>query len=825
MARAKNSLFTSPDLMTIEGRNIKHVGLITEWNTPNINTKISDIPIDFVGTDLETNSETAELKLLGLWNGKEYFKYEGDFISKLFSIIKYCDHSNKTLAYWNKLDPFVLFKQFVNELPPESQKRAMGRYGKIGGKWNRREKKWKITPLVELKINNTPYKFGIKNVIRSSIQFFIRKDGEMLNTVWAYDIAPLYKDRLEKVMSQYKEKYPYYSKIDKSAHIVDWDRYETDENYRINIVQKSNMFDARAVYDLANNIQEQFKTAFGAYSRSLISTGSLARSAVVATIISKYASRKNLTAKQKQSMAWADLKAISIKPHFDAWSEQVEEAHIKDFACLTTEAYSAGYIEAIEYGNIGTAYYADLAGAYHAVIKGLWDLRGSILTRGEGEPPHIKNSYCLIRGMVDIPSSVDFHPITVKHMTNLETNVRGVGIYKASYTINERDDLIALGATFKNEVWYNVETKGEPSPIAETIESFIKLRTRLIKENDVAQYMAKITSSSCYGILYEANEEYLENNSLEVERVGYNAGEFLNTLYACYITSEVRRKMAKNANYIVRQGGKVILVMTDALFWSGTPEMLDPESQRDIKTTGFFEPPVKIENFVSLGTGRYSYTDSGEGFVTTKNRGLNIKEIHSDEGVDVTTYNWIEALGIAERNDSLKIEVTVRTLISVGMVAHNSAYSISELGLITDEYRKVDLITGLTKRILKEEINDVRQITRGSVGTKSLYFDTGMFQDGEIYDQTLPKLREAVMKQSYFTAKGKDLQNRSKASMKYAKANAEGINKILRNKYNMLKDLGYTRNDAKRMQKWSWERINETIMNNSDIKTNKKKEK
>jgi len=46
------------------------------------------------------------------------------------------------------------------------------------------------------------------------------------------------------------------------SEIVDCKRYNTDEDYRENIVLKSNGLDARACYDLGIIIQEDFKKAF-----------------------------------------------------------------------------------------------------------------------------------------------------------------------------------------------------------------------------------------------------------------------------------------------------------------------------------------------------------------------------------------------------------------------------------------------------------------------------------------------------------------------------------------------------------------------------------
>src|SRR6056297_720137 len=535
MARRENELFIGTEYLNIEGRSIKHPALIRRYATANIN-KLSDKPIDLIGLDIETNHKTGELKLLGIWKDDRYSYYLDHFLQKLFSMIKYADYNKKAFAYWNKLDPFIIFKQFALLMNEKQLKKALERYGKVGGEWNRNACEWDIKPLCEVALNNSPYRFGIKNVIRSSIQFFIRKEGsQYCNTVWAYDIASLYQRGLEAEMISRKDLFPYYSKIGKSAHLVDWNRFNSDDHYKNEVVLKSNMYDARAVYDLGNLIQGQFKEAFGHYSRTLISTGSLARASIVATISNKHRAKYGDT-KKADNLILKDIKSIGFINYYDNWFNEIGGTALKDLYCLATEAYSGGYIEAIQYGYFKSGHYADIASAYPAIIKDLFDLRKAKITMGSGDPPNIKNSYCFIRGVVDIPDNVQYHSITVKHPINKDTNIRAVGTYKASYTKEERDYLLTLGATFKDESWYNISTTGKASPIAEAVTDFVDLRKRLLAEGNSAQYMAKISANSAYGILFEAVDTYAEIDD-KVIREGYRGGEFFNPIYSSVITS------------------------------------------------------------------------------------------------------------------------------------------------------------------------------------------------------------------------------------------------------------------------------------------------
>lgn len=843
MARRSNTLFIGTDYLNVEGRTQKHPALISTYGTASIN-KISDTPIKLIGLDAETNHKTAQLKLLGFYDGEQYSYHLDNFIAIIFAMVKKCywNKEQTALAYWNKLDPFIIFKQFVMLFPPLKQKRALSRYGKIGGEWNRDEGKWSITPVIEVEIKRgyKTYRFGITNVIRSSIQFFYYEmDGAMpksldngkypLSTVWAFDIANLFKSGLEaEALGKYDEetqsypnaRLPYYSKLGIEYHLVDWDRFETDADYRKGVLY-SNELDARAVYDLGNYIQKEFKEAFGYYSKTLISTGSLARASILATIMYNHGAKLEkgkIMPDHARKKVTEDMKSIGILNYLDGWSKQLGEEKFKDMYCMLTESYSGGYIEAIRYGKIKSGFYADIASAYPANIKELYDLRGCKITAGVGSPPHIKYSYCFVRGTVDIPDGVNYMPLTVKHPSKLnkDTNIRATGIYKASYTLEERDFLIELGATFTDETWYNFETTGKLSPIASVVSHFVELRNALIAVGNSAEYMAKIAVNSAYGILFEAVDTYDEAIDQSIQRQGYRAGEFYNPLFASIVTARTRILISKAVCAIEDNGGKPVLIMTDAIFWEGKASQMPAELVRDVKTLGYFESPQAFSEMASLGTGRYSYIDNKYGKMTTKNRGLNVVDFHRPDGIEIGEYDWLEALNVAERTNSLEIGVKVRKLVSVGLILSNHKYDIKDLGLIVNETTDVDLVTGLTKRFLnvpKADIEkNVKLVTQGNIMTRCIYLDTGMYGNGKMNDQTLPVLRGELMKLEFKTAKGRDKQNRSKASNKYNKNNREKINEMEKTKYKMLKDLGHDRNTCKKWCKRSWERINTELI-------------
>lgn len=890
MARRVNDLFIGADKLNTEGRSIKHPALIKLFATINMN-KISDDPIQLIGMDIETQADDGTLMLLGIWDGKDYYHYyKDDFINILFAWVRNAYKSGKSLTYWNRLDPFVLYKQFLLKVnDPKLRKLSMEKYSKVSGEWNKDDGTWDITPIVEIKMDGGLY-FGIKNVIRSNIQFYFRRDNdEDIRTVWAYDIAPLYQHGLEKEATKYL---PYYTKVDKSAHIVDWDKFEQDKHFRNNIVLKSNELDSKAVYDLGNIIQEQFKNAFGYYPRTLISQGSLARAGIVATL-------QNMYGTDKAKMV-DDVKSIGIVNYLDNWQDTYGEDIVKDLLCLMFEAYSGGQIEAYMYGFTKEAFTSDLTQAYPYHIEHLYDLRNATITKGTGTPPHIPFSYCLIRGDVDIPLDVDYHPLTIKHpiKEHRETNIRAVGEYRASYTLEERDFLTDLGATFTNEEWYNIETTGELSPLAKVCKVFTNLRAKLKPSGK--DYIAKVSSASLYGILFEAVDTWVEGEvtseinldekdtfykdilkkykkkinlssikhhmtkkqielwhnpkinmyadmvkqelerfgiylkhdhpieimneidqlyrletkvkhrekqiNLEVLKAGYRGGEFLNPLYATIITSRTRLQISKACNVIKSKGGKPILVMTDSLFWKGTADMLPTEMIKEVKTVGYFEPVEKVNDLVCLGSGRYGFKNK-DGYIQAKRRGLNAVDIHDPDGIIEEEFNWLNALKILKRTKDLKIKIKVRALVSVGMILNNHDYTYKDLGRVVEEFRDVDVIVGKAKRLYDDDIKDPTLLADQLIETSPIHIGYGMAGNGKINNQTLPELRDLLMKKHMTTAKEKRKGYQKTATKNYFNKNGDKIKSFRKQNYEYLKEYNYTSKERNKMQSWSMDKI------------------
>lgn len=738
MRKAVNPLFIGAKHLTTNGRQIKHVALIKHFGSLSIN-KTTDEKADFIGLDLETNHLTGELKLLGLWTDEGYNHFTENFLGVIYSYIKMSIYDQKFLVWWNKLDSYVILKQFL--LYHSDKKiiaRALEHYGKISADWNKQSADWTVKPVISVEINGV--EFGIYHAIRSSIQFFIKK-GDDVKKIWAYDVAQMYQAGLEK---EAKGRFDWYSKVDQSAHLVDWQRFEKDDHYKNEIVLKSNMLDAKAVHALAYQVLDDFHGAFGAYPRSLISQGSLARSALIAQL------------KNDGLDPNAEAKQISLNTHTDSIAIQLGNAGLKDFLSLITEAYSAGYIEAIRFGSAKKGAYADIASAFPATVVELFDLRGAQYIKGTGEPHRPKHGYCFIRGKITVPESVIFNPITIKHPLNHTTNIRASGTYLASYILEERDLLIEQGATFENEEWYAIETQGELSPLAKTARSFLALRKKFIAEKNTAQYMAKVAVNSLYGILFECVDTYEEIGE-DVKKAGYRAGEFFNPIYATYITAKTRILLSRASIGVEKNGGKIVALMTDSITWNGTPDQLPKEFWKEEKTLGFFEKPEAIKNIVCLGSGRYGF-ESPSGEHTSRQRGLNAVE----------ELNWKKLLNEAE-SETHKLKV--RALISVGILLGNHEFNYKDLGRIVELDREIELIVGLTKRPLKQNLN-IKKMRTHLMDTEAFHIPEYMFGSN---DMTLPDLRAEMAKMPYIMRKEKSNMLANKRSKKYYDKNADVI--------------------------------------------------
>jgi len=826
----KNSLFVGKEFLNIEGRELKHIGTINYY-APITTHKISLDRMKFVSVDLETDHKTAELKLIGAYDGAEYKKYyKEDFVYTLFNLVKHCENTNANLIYWSRLDPAVLYKQLLLMINEQEQKESLQRYQRIDGELDRATKEWITPPLAKCTLSTGRFEFGILKSIRSCLLFYyidLQSPDKKLYTVWAYDIKPFYLMGLEKVGKIYL---PWYSKIDKQAHLPDWKEYETNLILQEK-VDLSNFYDCKACYCLADIIQDDFYNSFKWYPTSLISPGSLTRSCYQAMISNKYGLKEAIEdfdpngeiadetqiIKTIKSKIMDDLKSIAIVNFYDEWKKQLGDNDFKDFLCMISECYKGARIESFMNGYAKKGYTIDIASAYVAEIVKLKDLRGSKVYKGIGTPKPIENAYVLCRGLIHTgkEKGIEYHTILTKHPENKALNICAIGDFNASYYIEEREAMIKNGATFENEEWYVIQTTGNLSVLAEIELTLFDNRMELYKKGDLRERLIKTMMVSGYGVAYEAIMTYLMENA-EILAQGFRAGEFFNDLSAGRITMGTRLMNYNACRDIIENGGEIVSIMTDGIVVIGELDTLPPEYWKEEKTLGYYEKPEEIRNIINLGAGRYEYskfnkkTGLYDKFVA-KTRGLQIEDVLSPDGLVLNVFKWENLLKQIKDKDQNKIRVNVRTLITPGVVGNSNTWKVKDMGLIASETRDIEIVVGKQKRIMPKI--DYSMLKSKMFKTKPIEIKLQTFGNDELQDYTLPVFRKLVGEKSYLSREDKTKMKNDKASKKYYEKNKVEKKEKYNSKYALLRKRGLSCEDSKRMAGWKTNKIYDWLKN------------
>jgi len=807
--RTYSDLYIGYENFFLEHSGVKHPATIDYYNALNVN-KIKQKRIELVSLDLETNFKTSKLMLLGFWEGENYdYCYKNNFIGNLFYQVETANKEHKALCCWNKLDGFELYKQILLRIMKEEQDFSLKKYSKIGGVWNRETKEWTEEPLVKCMLGSK--EFGIINVIRGCIQFYYMSIyKKVLNTVWLYDIAPLYPNSL----AVEGKRFPYYSKISKKVHLLDtedWKHFEENEEFR-NEVLKSNYLDARVCRDLGYLAQENFKKVYQYYPNTIISFGSLTRAGIVAEINNLH--KQYAEGEELKRLVLDDLKSIPIISYYDKWFTTYGQELIKELMCIINESYSGGYIETLKFGYEKEVIITDKVSAYPTEIIKLYDLRNAKITHGNGEPPTILNSYCFIRGDLKTPMNLNFNPITSKHPFSNDTNVRMVGEYTVSYLKESRDLLVKRGCVFTNEFWINIETEGKISPLGYSVNASLKSRKYLQSINDSAEQTAKGISNSAYGITIEATAEY-KLFGQDVVKVGYRAGEFYNPIYASVITASVRNIMTEACFEIEDNGGEVLLIMTDSIAWRGKVSDLPEYYYKEEKTVGYFEKPKIVKNFMCMGAGRYEYYSplSNGKFekYTGKTRGFSIEQVQDEEGITIEDFNWRKLVNKAIVEKSTVLKIPTRILISPSLISASKKYTVHDLGLVKTVTKKIDILAGKSKRLMNFKEDWLETLKTGMIDTKPLYCFRGMGGIDEIEDFTLPNFRKVIKEKTLINREEKEIITKRKENSSYYKNHKEEIRKKYNLKYALLVKYGFEPQKAKIYANKKWKDVQDLI--------------
>lgn len=560
---------------------------------------------NLIGLDIETNHLTGQPKLLGVYHPIDGYKYLYGDISyrRLYNLLlQYCRNEKSDFVTWGNLDIQCIIRTFaISE--QERLNLSRGLSGNIT---------WKGdvigTPPVVRDIDGA--KFFISSYISGrSLKLGIINNNHYFS-IWIYNASQFYQKTIANNAKGMKLDWIDYPK---ETHLIDWKRFEKDNEYK-NLCLASNEQDARMVHTLIDKMLDVFYKTFEAYPSILVSTGSLTDAAV-----SKMLSDSD---EDYYSNSWKWL------------AENIWKIDVSKAETLIAESFSAGYVDQFAIGYCGDVWTADIAGAYPHKIRQLPDLRHSYLVFGEGQLDEDVKAYnpytAIIRGRVFIPDTLKYHPITIK--TALRENYRPTGEFYAAYTLDERDFCLKYGAKFDSEEYVLVcLTKSEVASIAKVSETLREMRDNIIVQLKAAknedekilldgqQYLVKVIDNSIYGKTV-MTVEIVENIDGTPRVIGLSAGDRFNQLYGTLITSKTRVQIANACMEIEKAGGKIIMTMTDSIYWIGNKSDLPANLVNEVKTAGFFESPVQVNEFYLLKTGQYEYSKNGK--FTYKLRGI-----------------------------------------------------------------------------------------------------------------------------------------------------------------------------------------------------------
>lgn len=502
----KDNKFVNPGVIAAPGRIIKHPTMIRYFSERNGNGLLRENP-NYIAIDIESDYKTGDTKLIGCYDGANYWRYEDAFLENLARLFKYAMKESRAIVYWSRFDPLQLFRIMLLATPAEKRRDALNAYEKIAGSWNEKDGTWTTPPVLEAAVGNK--RIGVAMAIRGNLQlFYIDEESKYCNTTWTYNIAPFYAEALEKTAHRYG--FTWYTKVAEEAHLLsaaEWARFQTDASFH-DLVVSSNRLDAMAAWHLARKLGDDFATAFwGWYPKSHISVGSHGRAFIAA-----YAehAHEDLKGEIRKRAVMDDLRSLSIEPHLADWKTQLGDDNYKDFISAAHEVYKGAKIECYGYGYFKKAYIADLTQAYPDTEKDLLDLRGSVVDIGFGTPPsETANTYVFVRGTIHIPRGTEYHPFLIRKPGDDTTNICPTGEFiKTTYWKDERDVGLKMGITFDDEIWYRITTTGTLSVFAGAIHAAVKMREALRAAKDPNEFRPKQMAAAGYGIRFEATPLY-----------------------------------------------------------------------------------------------------------------------------------------------------------------------------------------------------------------------------------------------------------------------------------------------------------------------------
>lgn len=610
------------------------------------------------------------------------YREEDGVEGMLFFLVSLLDHAvkyGKSFVYWSKFDGIHLFKLMLehNGYKEEEVVTSCERYQKsVKGLYKKGDADWNVQPVVSCKLlyKEEQIEFGIRFAVADCLCLFFwperrKKQGLPPFYVWAYDGSKHWFNGLatEAKNNGIKE----YKKGEEYTHVVDWSLFkegykfgpenafaEKQKNAYVRSVLVSNYMDCFAAKKLQEIAQANFFKSFGIYPKTMLTAGSLANVAIGKLLETDIEKNKSLNF-YNQLADW-ELSGVSLED-------------MKTVYNLAIDSYSAGMIDILRIGFVENVAFADVTGSYPSAIRTLLDLKGSKVTTGKNcswdeVPVPTATRYVFLSAQVNVYTET-IHTLSVK-AENLHDdeepekwedkrgNIRPYGTFIASglyeeFELVRKQQMKPVSRRLRNAIddpvdevleWVCIETTGAPSPLVQIIDELFAKRKEYLEQKSNTEQAVKAIMASVYGKTFECIRQYEEVEG-DVTFVGHRAGQYFNPVLACIITAFARIRLAEAAVEVVRNGGKPMVFMTDALYWEGTTDQL-PSSFDSIlahrrgyekggwseeKTLGLFDKPRQFSHGLFLKPGFYEYYDPEKKAYQVKAMGYYINRPKSQQ--------------------------------------------------------------------------------------------------------------------------------------------------------------------------------------------------
>ena len=607
--------------------------------------------------DIETIDN--KLFILGCTKKDKYYYYTDNFYNNFHDLLISSIRSNSDILSWSRYDNTHLLKLIFSNIPENERDKVLNRIGKI-------------SPIYEYEYND--FIFIIQNVIKYSVVYKITDKKKKSKNVTIYNLKNLFTTDLENTAKNYQ--ITWYSKLGDEYHIIDRERYINDKTYQTMVI-KSNELDNKVLSAIAYALLENFKSITNVYPKTIFTAGSIARSFLMAF-----------------RDEFGDASQLSFKSIFKNINDDISN-QLLDYAM---RSYYGGKVEVYKIGYIKEGYMTDKNSAYPYALSLLPKLTDRIVFDNDTENLK-KYFFAFIKCNIFIEDEQFNHPIIIKSPTG-NINLSPYGYLKnVIITKIEYDYLIENNIIVDIIDYIAVEHENE-YPYKKIVDLLIQGRYTTDKKAIADLY--KTVVNCLYGITCELTPIYEEDENNVISLKGYRAGDFMNPIIASYITAIIRTDLSNIDNNIIKNGGELILNMTDSIFYNGNIS-LDIFSKT--KVLGKYSIPQKIKNIYVLGTGRYQYEDYESGIFTVKNRGFTA--IRKTKGF----YNEIRL------TETIKIPTSIFVTI---FKSTTEKYDFNSLGNITEEEYTIQPFNLGGKRIIKNKNID---LNKEYTTTSPLYLD------------------------------------------------------------------------------------------------------